>query len=119
MTNRNIKFARFLGIIDEQNTLGLWYLENQEDKDIDFANDWNKIHELKEFIETKYEVFVHILGKGCLITTSCPKLLEANGWNDCLVMLEPTSDEVEKLTGIEWANRTLEIFVDKIENFLK
>jgi hypothetical protein len=118
MENRNIKFARFLGMINENSDLGLWYLENQDDKDIDFANDWNKVHELKEFIETQYEVFVHILGKGCLITTSCSELIEANDWNDCLVMLEITPEEVEKITAIEWANKVLELFIDKIDNLI-
>ena len=116
---RNIKFAEFMGIINLENGLGCWYLENPEDDSINFSFDWNKIHELKEFIENKYEVFVHILGKGCFVTTNCPKLLELNNYDDCLVMIVPTPEEVEIMTGLEWANRVLEIFIDKIKEIKK
>jgi len=115
MNDRNIKFAEFMGIINTDKDLGKWFLENPKDEEINFSFDWNKVHELKEFIESQYEVFVHILGKGCLVTTTNSKLLEANDWNDCLAMLEISPEEVQSITGIEWANRVLEIFIDKIK----
>ena len=117
MENRNIKFARFLGIIDEEVNLGLWYLENEGDSDINFSYDWNKVHQLKEHIESQYNVFVHILGKACFITTNESKLLEWNNWDDCLAMLDILPEEMETITAIEWVNRVLEIFIDKIEGY--
>lgn len=117
MENRNIKFARFLGMINEEVDLGLWYLENEGDSDINFSYDWNKVHHLKEHIESQYDVFVHILGKGCFITTNKPELIEWNDWDNCLAMLDISPEEVETITAIEWANRVLEIFIDKIEGY--
>ena len=78
--------------------------------------DWNHAHKIKEQIENDYEVFVHILGKGCLITTNCPILLEANNWNDCLAMIEIQPDEVEKITGLEWCSKTFDLFFKNMKN---
>jgi hypothetical protein len=33
-------------------------------------------------------------------------------------MLEITPEEVKKITAIEWANKTLELFIDKIDNLI-
>lgn len=76
--------------------------------------DWNHAHKVKEEIEKNYEVFVHILGKGCLITTNCPTLLETNNWDDCLAMINPTPEEVEAMTGLEWAGKVFDLFFENI-----
>ena len=81
--------------------------------------DWNHAHIVKEKIEEDYNVFVHILGKGCFITTNCPKLIEANNWEDCLSMIDPTPEEVEMMTGLEWAEKVFDLFFENINKLKK
>lgn len=77
--------------------------------------DWNEFHKIKEQIENDYPVFVHILGKGCFVTTSNPKLIELNNYEDCLAMLEISPEEVETITGLEWATKIVHLFYKNIK----
>lgn len=118
MENRNIKFAKYLGYINLKMKIGEWFLDNPNDETINFSNDWNKIHELKEWIENKYPVLVHFMGKSCFITTTNPELMEANYFNDCLASIELSEEYLKKITAIEYANIVLEQFIDKIDDLI-
>lgn len=49
-----------------------------------FLNNWNWIMEVCEAIE-KLHFFFHTLGRGSFVTTTDPKIIELNNWDDTIV----------------------------------
>jgi hypothetical protein len=76
--------------------------------------DWNEAHSIKEKIEEDYDVYVHILGRGCFIKANDYEVIKANNYKGVLALYDDPN-EVEHISGLEWFERTVELFYKKVE----